>query len=132
MAIEVKGNSSELKFITELQARGLHFAADEPLDKGGQNTAVTPMELLGGALSSCTIITLQMYFNHKGWAYDLIEVDVDFDYSVLPITFNRIVRIKGNFEPDQLKRIEKIVNACPVHKLLEVGHTVLTKVEVTI
>lgn len=129
MSVEIKGKSTAENYITELSTRGLNFIVDEPLEKGGKDTAVTPMELIGGALSSCTIITLQMYFNHKEWAYENIEVDVDFDYSSQPVTFKRVVRVKGTFDDKQQKRILGIANACPVHKLLEKGHTVETVVE---
>lgn len=129
MSVEIKGKSTGENYITDLSTRGLNFVVDEPIDKGGKNTAVTPMELIGGALSSCTIITLQMYFNHKEWAYDSVEVDVDFDYSSFPVTFKRIVRVKGTFDEKQAKRINGIANACPVHKLLEKGHEIETIVE---
>lgn len=129
MSVEIKGNSTKESYITELSTRRLNFIVDEPFDKGGKDTAVTPMELIGGALSSCTIITLQMYFNHKEWAYDSVEVDVDFDYSSFPVTFKRIVRVKGTFDEKQAKRINGIANACPVHKLLEKGHEIETIVE---
>lgn len=130
MSVEIKGNSTSENYITELSTRGLNFIVDEPFDKGGKDTAVTPMELIGGALSSCTIITLQMYFNHKGWEYDKVEVDVDFDYSSYPVTFKRVVRVTGSFDDNQKKRIGGIANACPVHKLLEKGNTVETTIEV--
>jgi len=130
MSIIIKGNSTEQNFITNLEARGLNFIVDEPLEKGGENTAVTPMELIGGALSSCTIITLQMYFNHKNWEYSSIQVNVTFDEGSLPITFNRLVNIKGNFDEKQLARIAKIANACPVHKLLEIGHHIDTVIKI--
>lgn len=130
MSIEIKGNSTQENFITQLETRGLTFVVDEPVDKGGQNTAATPMELIGGALSSCTIITLQMYFNHKQWKYSKIEVDVDFDDQSFPITFNRVIKINGEFDEKQIERIHRIANACPVHKLLEVGHQIETTIEI--
>lgn len=130
MSVNIKGVSSDEAFITSLETRGLSLIVDEPIDKGGKDTAMTPMELIGAALSSCTIITLQMYFNHKGWSYQSVEVDVDFDYTTLPTTFQRVVRVKGEFDEKQRGRIDKIANACPVHKLLEKGHTIETIVQV--
>ena len=126
MNIKVNGSSTENNYITNLETRGLKYIVDEPIEKGGQNTAVTPMELLAGALSSCTIITLQMYFNHKEWSYNDIKVDVEFDSSRIPYVFNRKIKISGSFDDKQKLRLEKIANACPVHKAMEVGHTVLT------
>jgi len=129
MSVHIKGSSTSENYITNLSTRELNFLADEPLDKGGKDTAVTPMELIGGALSSCTIITLQMYFNHKGWEFNHIEVEVDFDYSIQPVVFKRFVKISGNFDEKQSKRIEHIANACPVHKLLEKGNLIETTIE---
>lgn len=129
MSVEIKGKSSGVNYVTNLSTRGLQLQSDQPEEKGGKNTAFTSMELVGAALSSCTITTLEMYFNHKEWAYDTVEVDVNFDYSTFPVTFNRVVRVKGTFDEKQVKRINGIANACPVHKLLEKGHTVETIVE---
>lgn len=130
MSVNIKGTSSTQAFITRLETRGLSLMVDEPLAKGGQDTAMTPMELIGAALSSCTIITLQMYMNHKEWGYEKVEVDVNFDYSTEANTFNRLVRIKGNFDEKQIARLYKIANACPVHKLLEKGHTIDTVIKI--
>ena len=130
MSITVKGNSTDKNYITNLEVRDLTFKVDEPIDKGGQNTAATPMDLIGGALSSCTIITLQMYFNHKKWKYNDIEVIVDFDEKKLPITFKRLIKINGEFEEKQKERILRIANACPVHKALEIGNHIITVVEI--
>jgi putative redox protein len=130
MAINIKGNSTDKNFITELSSRDLVIYADEPLDKGGQNKSFTPMELLGSSLSSCTIITLQLYFNHKGWEYSDIEVDVAFDSDIKPIVFHRNVKVKGTFDEKQIQRIAAIANACPVHKLLEKGSEIITNVKV--
>lgn len=129
MAVDIKGKATPENYITELTTRGLKLNADQPEEKGGKNTAFTSMELIGAALSSCTITTLEMYFNHKEWEYDTVEVDVNFDYASFPVTFNRIVRVKGNFDEKQAKRINGIANACPVHKLLEKGHEIATTVE---
>ncbi|MBF0595897.1 OsmC family protein [Faecalibacter rhinopitheci] len=128
MSVEITGKSTSSNFITLLSARDLTLTVDEPLEKGGQNTAMTPMELIAGALSSCTIITLQMYFNHKGWNYNTIEVAVDFDNTITPIIFNRIIKVSTSINDKEFSRIEKIANACPVHKLLENGNKIITSI----
>ena len=62
--IQIKSTSTADQFITENKIREFTTIVDEPIDKGGQNIAPTPLELLGASLASCTIITLQMYFNN--------------------------------------------------------------------
>ena len=128
--ILIQSISTTDHFITENSIREFKLIADEPIDKGGQNTAPTPLELLGASLASCTIITLQMYFNHKGWDYENVEVNVEVDNSIKPAVFNRYVIVKGSFDEKQSQRILSIANACPVHKLLEKGADIITSVNV--
>lgn len=128
--IQIQSTSTVDKFITENKIREFTTLVDEPIDKGGQNIGPTPLELLGASLASCTIITLQMYFNHKGWEYEKVEVDVDFDRSIKPISFQRNIRVKGDLDEKQAQRIVNIANACPVHKILEHGNEIVTNVHI--
>ena len=130
MEIKVNGTSTEKNYITKLESRGLLLHVDEPIEKGGADTAMTPMELIGSALSSCTIITLQMYFNHKGWDYEKVEVEVNYDTSILPTQLERIVNVFGSFDEKQIGVIERVSNSCPVHKFLEKGHGIITTVNI--
>ncbi len=129
MAVNIKGNSTDKNFITALSTRDLNLLADEPFEIGGQNTGFTPMELLGSALTSCTIITLQLYLNRKDWAYEEVDVTVNFDHKIKPVVINREVTVKGVFNEKQTERILAIANACPVHKLLESGNQIITTVK---
>lgn len=129
MSLTIKGKSTDKNYITNLESRGLTLHVDEPIEKGGLDTAMTPMELIGAALSSCTIITLQMYFNHKGWDFKKVETEVTYDYSKIPILFERHVKVNGNFDEKQISVIERVANTCPVHKVLEQGHEIKTTIE---
>jgi putative redox protein len=62
-------------YAVTFRARTHSVAADEPVAQGGTDTGATAMELLLGALASCTAVTLRMYAERKGW--DLGEVRVD-------------------------------------------------------
>lgn len=126
--MNIQSKSTKQLYQAEISSREQLFFADEPIEKGGQNTAVTPMELLGGALASCTQITLQMYFNHKAWNYLSIEVDVNFEYTSSPIVFERVIKINADLDDKQIDRVRKIANACPVHKVLEKGNEIKTQV----
>ncbi len=48
-------------------SNGRHeWLADEPLDKGGEDSGPSPYEMLLGSLAACTLITLVLYTRHKG------------------------------------------------------------------
>lgn len=128
MDIHIKGSSTSENYQTNIETRGLNLIVDEPLDKGGQDKGMTPMELIGAALASCTIITLQMYFNHKEWTYTTIHAEVD--YNPTTFIFSRKIIVNANLDEKQISRIDRIANACPVHKMLEKGHTIETIIEV--
>lgn len=128
--INVTSTSTDKNYISNIKAGKHEFNVDEPLDKGGLDTAAKPSELLGAALASCTSITLQMYMNHKEFPYKKVEVDVNFDMiTTEPITFQRHVIIEGDFDEKQQTRLLKVANSCPVHKVLEKGHEIETTIE---
>ncbi|MGV0924402.1 OsmC family protein [Empedobacter tilapiae] len=128
--VNVTSTSTDKNYISNIKAGKHEFIVDEPIDKGGLDTAPKPSELLGASLASCTSITLQMYMNHKEFPYKKVEVDVNFDVvTTESIKFNRHVIIEGNFDEKQQTRLLKVANSCPVHKVLEKGHEVKTTIE---
>lgn len=107
------------------------FIADEPLELGGQNKGPNPEELLASALAACTAITLRMYINHKKIAVNDIHVEVNLEFNKVEntTTFQRKIRIDGEYDEAILTRLTAVANACPVHKTLSA--TILIKTELT-
>lgn len=118
----VKAHNSAGVLKTDLHVEAFSFVADEPLLYGGQELGPTPTDYLCMALASCQAITLRMYAKRKG--FDLPSIDVKVDYvraAEMPSgknTFNVEISLEGTLEPAQLKRIEEIARACPIHRLL--------------
>lgn len=116
------------KYKTVVQSGKHHIIVDEPIDSNGQDTGMSPGELLCGSLGSCTSITLRMYSDRKGWDIEKISVDVVLDTTdkANPV-IHRTVALQGNLDEEQQKRMLAIANACPVHKLLERGIKINTE-----
>lgn len=125
--INIKITSEKEPFKTKASTRGFLIDLDEPIDKGGLDTAMTPSELLGASLGACTSITLRMYMSHKEWPHGSVDVDVSFEMDTKGTTFHRLVKIEGDFDDKQKTRLMSVANACPIHKLLEKGHTIETE-----
>jgi len=94
--------------------------ADEPQEMGGKNLGFSPSELLASSLASCTLITIRMYINRKGWNISEINIKIDFenDDDQNVSMFTRKIEIIGEIDEDQRQRLHLIAEKCPIHKLL--------------
>lgn len=108
------------------------WRADEPIDVGGTDTGPNPYELLLGSVAACTCITLSMYARRKEiplgsvtarYHYERVHADdcefCDDDDRGLIDTVSSDIEIRGDFTPEQAKRLQEIATRCPVHKTLE-------------
>ncbi len=116
-------------------SNGRHnWRADEPPEAKGTDTAPNPYELLLGSLAACTCITLSLYCRHKGiplksvtttYEHSRIHADdcADCDESTKGFLdhVSGSVRIAGEFDEAQRKRLAEVAVRCPVHKTLAAG-----------
>lgn len=106
-----------------IQWRAGEFTTDEPLSCGGKDIGPDPFSLLLASLASCTLATLRMYIDRKGWIIDEIEVGINFFQSttdgVLSTTVDRDIQLPNYVLREQRERLLAIASKCPVSKLLE-------------
>ena len=129
-------------YTTRLTARAHAFAADEPRDVGGADTAPTPYELLLGALAACTAMTVRMYANRKRWPLGAIVVRMRPVRPHAPDCerceteevgagrLEREVEFTGDLTDEQRARLLYIADRCPVKQTLERGLKVQAAVAV--
>lgn len=113
-----------------------HVLADEPMAYGGTDRGLTPYQFLAAGLGACTSMTVRMYARRKGWPLKHVSVDVTHDkvhaqdaevgQSKID-TFTRILKLEGDLDDAQRARLLEIADKCPVHKTLEQGARVDTK-----
>jgi len=131
--------SSEGGYTTQMKVGNHYMLADEPESIGGNDFGPTPYDLLSAGLSSCTAITVQMYVRRKGWDLKNIEVHTSYskqhavdcehcdeDSSKID-TFERAIKLEGDLNEKQIKRILQIADKCPVHRTLHSETQVVTK-----
>jgi len=92
--------------------------ADESLDKGGKDTGFSPKELLAAALSACTLATLRMYLERKGWDIAEIKVETELTQADNKTTFSRRIEFGEKLDEEKRKHLLHVANACPVHNIL--------------
>lgn len=122
----------ENNFTSEVFTPHHTLIADEPNAVGGDDLGPSPYELLNAALGACTVMTLKMYAQRKGW--DLREVFCYLTYSKkhaddLPQEkdsdlvgqidhIQKTLEFIGDLDDKQRERLKQIASKCPVHKTL--------------
>ncbi|MFF4820343.1 OsmC family protein [Kitasatospora sp. NPDC001309] len=119
---------------------GRHLlAADEP-QPDGQDTGPGPYDLLLAALGSCTSMTVRMYADRKGWPLDQVTVSLRHERvhaadraecdngnpGALVSRITRRIRLDGDLDADQRRRLMEIAEHCPVHRTLTAGAVIST------
>lgn len=112
--------TSGVTFPTEVElSAGRTMNFDEPPALGGQDSAPTATEGVSASLAACTIATLRIYADRKGWDLEGLEVTVDTTYEgPNPKLFAVTLGIPDRFDDDQAARLLRIAGKCPVHRLL--------------
>lgn len=110
------------KFQVRIDTGDHDFLMDEPLSNGGLSTGPNPFDLLEAALAGCTLMTLRLYAERKGWPLDGIRVHVTHrkGNGGERDRFERELEL-GDMTDEQRTRLLEIAGRCPVHLLLERG-----------
>ena len=140
----VVGETGQGRFQVSVQAGPHRFLADEPADVGGADTGPSPYDLMAAALGACTAMTLRMYVRLKKLDLGLVTVAVRHNKvhaaDCLECTdeeranggkidrFERIISIDGGAPEALAGKLAEIAGKCPVHRTLEHGAKVVTKV----
>jgi putative redox protein len=119
----VHGTIGTTKYQHVIEWRNGQFIADEPEKQGGQDTGPDPYTLLLSSLASCTLVTLRMYIDRKGWNIPEIKVNTNMwqtkENDTLTTYIDRDVILPESVTPEQKNRLLEIAAQCPVSKLLE-------------
>ena len=105
---------------------------DEPESVGGEDTAPAPHELLGAALASCVTTTIAIYARTKGWELGDVLVEVEYDQTTTPRRFRVDLFLDGDYDADQIARLERAAAMCPVRRSLEAGFAIEEHVHASI
>jgi putative redox protein len=106
----------------EIVIDGKHrLITDEPKRVGGDGSAPAPHELLPAALAACISTTLVMYARTKGWQLGEVSVTVEYDNRSTPRRFDVAVELDDALTEEQLARLQKVAESCPVRRSIEAG-----------
>ena len=108
------------KYQCTIEWRNGKFVADEPVTSGGKDTGPDPYTLLLSSLASCTLITLRMYIDRKGWDIGEIAVNANLYQETVngkeTTIIDRDLIFISAVTDEQKLRLQEIAKHCPISK----------------
>lgn len=122
----------EETFKTTLTAGRHSLTADEPdTVEGGSDAGPDPYDYLLMGLGSCTLMTVKMYAERKGWELQDLYLELrhhkqhhedcahcEDPKSKIDMIEKELI-VKGNLSTEQRDKLLEISKKCPVHRTLE-------------
>ncbi len=118
------------KFSQNVRIGPHRLRADEPVTYGGDDSGPSPYDFLLAALGTCTAMTIRMYAQRKGLPLQQVEVELNHDKihaaecESCESEFGKIdqiqrrIRMTGELDAEQRRRLLEIADKCPVHRTL--------------
>lgn len=108
----------------EVEVNGRHsIITDEPPRLGGTDAGPTPHELLPAILAACASTMIMLYANARGLELGELRVDCVYDAEATPRHVELVVHAPAGLAQDQIERLHRIADTCPVKRALEAGFT---------
>jgi len=109
------------KYKVTIEWRNGQLIADEPEAVGGKDLGPDPYSLLLASLAACTLSTLRMYIDRKGWDIPSITVTLNMGQEVidnLTTHIQRDIQFGSSVSDEQKEKLLLIATKCPVSKIL--------------
>ncbi len=123
----VRAKLGDAPYKVEIEASGQALAADEPADHGGAGDGATPFDLVLAGLAACTLITLRMYAERKGWAGFTASARLHYRLEDGRHLVDRRVEVSGAPDEAAVARLAEIAEKTPVTLALKAGFAIETK-----
>lgn len=119
---DIIGTIGLQKYICKIVWRNGTLIMDEPTNIKGTDSGPDPYSTLLASLAGCTLSTLRMYIDRKGWDIPEISVQINMYQETeneLTTIIKRNITFPINTSIEQKERLLIIAGKCPVSKILE-------------
>lgn len=127
----LKGRIGEQKYKTSITWRQGELITDEPEKLGGKDLGPDPYTLLLSSLVGCTLATLRMYIDHKGFNIPEIKIEANVYYKIEnkeTVTYiEREIIFPEAQQPEILERLLRVAENCPISKMLKGNVKIVTE-----
>lgn len=128
---DIVGSIGKQKYLCTIVWRKGQFVMDEPANIAGRDLGPDPYSTLLASLAGCTLSTLRMYIDRKGWDIPEIKISLNLSQEANPDVETIITRsITFSSEVDEATRQRLLIIAekCPVSKILKNKITIPTTI----
>jgi uncharacterized OsmC-like protein len=115
-----------------IRIRSHELIVDQTLRGGGDDTAPTPLELLGASLGSCIAYYMHHFFHTRGLSAEGLVVSVTNQSASNPSrieSFSVRIVLPAEVPAHFMPLLERVLHACPAHNTLVMGSRVEVKFE---
>jgi len=127
------GSIGKEKYLCTISWRNGQLIMDEPENVGGKDLGPDPYSTLLASLAGCTLSTLRMYADRKGWNVEEITISLNLSQEKSDTNAETIISRQISFSNEisieQKERLLLIAEKCPVSKILTNKITINTKIE---
>jgi putative redox protein len=127
----ITGSISTQKYLCTISWRNGKLLMDEPETIGGNDLGPDPFSTFLASLAGCTLSTLRMYIDRKGWDIPDISISLNMsqdDTGEIETIISRTLTFSSDISEEQKERLLLIAEKCPVSKILKNKITINTKV----
>lgn len=127
----VEGTIGTQKYLCTISWRNGTLLMDEPENLGGNNIGPDPFSTFLASLAGCTLSTLRMYIDRKGWDIPEINISLNLAQEMNPeleTTISRVITFPENITDEQRERLLLIAEKCPISKILKNKITINTTI----
>ena len=127
----VEGKIGMQKYLCTISWRNGKLLMDEPESIGGNDLGPDPFSTFLASLAGCTLSTLRMYIDRKGWDIPEIKISLNLAQEMNPeleTSISRTITFPTNISDEQRERLLLIAEKCPISKILKNKITINTTI----
>jgi putative redox protein len=123
----VHATQGEAPYRVDIVAGGHALTGDEGPALGGQDAGPAPFDLVLSGLAACTLITLRMYAERKGWSEVKVSGQLRHRMEDGKHLIDRRLEVSGAPDEAAVRRMREIAERTPVTLALKAGFTISTE-----
>lgn len=107
----------------DVASRRHTIVTDQPVEDGGQDAGMSPVELFVGSLASCVAYFVGRYCARHKIACEGFTVDAEWSYAEQPHRVGSVsmrINLPVQLTPEQRERLLKVAHGCTVHQSIAV------------